>query len=721
METCATLVRPLPLSGRGAGNEAQHEEAGIMSSSPHFSASITSLLEATSKESLLNHWGTSTPSEAHNLDHPLRDQLVGVRLGSLVAKLRVEGDGLTNFPYWVHWLDSHFPSELGQLNHSKTFAEKYADNLFQSAFHRQVENLHQCLPALKIPSDYARILDGITCTIGESFLIHVVVFLDWSTTVSLKWMLLDLTSQGKTSEAIPLGERRRRGMGKTVLGFHGLVRTVDKCHETERNYGLELSDRFLRFAVNVGDGAMEGPFGVGVGDESARRTCLPASRGWGSLDGLHACDKAGARADALERRPGGYIHRFHRALELTRSNFKFGNGRVVARSISRKYKVPWRSPASPHSQGTRMVVYESSRCPANLFANLRCIVLSCRLREKEAVENARRRYLREGKNIKAAAGWKCKDAKAQRFLGRTVLDPGMLLFICGRFEHRRSCLLKYTPAAQSLIISGLEKQLLQEGAEMDMRVRVGASGAMLNVLYMYEMLQNVLIYTHAKAFFGVMFQSVAGKVWPMLTNYVMEVIFDRSFQGLPLGMKADGHHPFCEPGKIDTSRQALERTILVAAARKEALRTVREALERLHRWYKSELLSFQQRVVYWESSFPVVTAEEQAPNTECGGADCGVDDCDSSDPECTVVENRRAELQLPLLSDTSSPSSSSSSSTDSASENSDCDGEPPVLPWRCEARLRSQELWSLCGTDFITQAKGGGEDEAQNLFQLFFG
>ena len=49
--------------------------------------------------------------------------VVGVRLGSLAAKLVVEGAGAHDFEKWVHTLDSHFPGELGKWNHSKRFAE----------------------------------------------------------------------------------------------------------------------------------------------------------------------------------------------------------------------------------------------------------------------------------------------------------------------------------------------------------------------------------------------------------------------------------------------------------------------------------------------------------------------------------------------------------------------------------------------------------------------
>lgn len=74
-----------------------------------------------------------------------------------------------------------------------------------------------------------------------------------------------------------------------------MTRTVDKLHTTENSFGLDGQQRRARFAVNVGDGAIEGPYGVGVGKASAQRSGLPDMPAWGALDGFHALDTAGAK------------------------------------------------------------------------------------------------------------------------------------------------------------------------------------------------------------------------------------------------------------------------------------------------------------------------------------------------------------------------------------------------------------------------------------------
>ena len=210
----------------------------------------------------------------------MRDTIIGIRLGSMVARLLVECIGLYTFPEWLHFLDSHFPNEFGSINHSKNFAERFADALLREASLCHMKFLHVKLRALGIPSDYVRIIDGITPAVGESLLIHVCVTISKDEYHALNWCLLDLTPQGQASTEASRQYVNRRA-SKEVLGVHGLARTVDKVHATEFAYGIGKNDRSLRFAVNIDDGAIEGPFGFGVGADSSRRTGLPDTKGVG--------------------------------------------------------------------------------------------------------------------------------------------------------------------------------------------------------------------------------------------------------------------------------------------------------------------------------------------------------------------------------------------------------------------------------------------------------
>ena len=123
-----------------------------------------------------------------------RQKLVSRRLGSLAARLVVDGAGTDNYTSWVHTLDAHFPGELGSLNHSRRFAETFTRGLLVTARGLMVRMLHTKLRALGRPSDYARVIDGLTLHSGESLLIHLVVTFARDGRVIVT--LLDLAPQG---------------------------------------------------------------------------------------------------------------------------------------------------------------------------------------------------------------------------------------------------------------------------------------------------------------------------------------------------------------------------------------------------------------------------------------------------------------------------------------------------------------------------------------------
>ena len=91
-------------------------------------------------------------------------------------------------------LDSHFPGSFGELNHSKRFANGFGDSLLAVVKAHQIWDLHTEVRALQIPSDFVRVIDGITPCLGESFLIHVLITVGRDG--AIRWHLLDLTPQG---------------------------------------------------------------------------------------------------------------------------------------------------------------------------------------------------------------------------------------------------------------------------------------------------------------------------------------------------------------------------------------------------------------------------------------------------------------------------------------------------------------------------------------------
>ena len=140
------------------------------------------------------------------------------------------GATLTDFEGWVHTLDGMFPGEFGQINHSTHFANAFADSLLQTVESMHMWELHRNLKALKIPSDFARTIDGITVSIGESLLIHIIIAMGRDGVV--RWHLLDLTPQGVIAPS-------------TAPSMHGTAPTV-LVEITEDNIGRAVRTPWWR-------------------------------------------------------------------------------------------------------------------------------------------------------------------------------------------------------------------------------------------------------------------------------------------------------------------------------------------------------------------------------------------------------------------------------------------------------------------------------------------
>ena len=95
------------------------------------------LLAPCVRDNLYVHWAAaaavSSPYQGlRSLFLAERELAVGLRLCGLAAKLLTDGAGLDDFARWMHVLDAHLPGELGQINHSKYFVDRYCDYLIQA-------------------------------------------------------------------------------------------------------------------------------------------------------------------------------------------------------------------------------------------------------------------------------------------------------------------------------------------------------------------------------------------------------------------------------------------------------------------------------------------------------------------------------------------------------------------------------------------------------------
>lgn len=96
---------------------------------------------------------------------------------------------ISSFETFTDLVDSYFPGSLGQINHSRHFCLNFGRTM-SSHLRLCVALQHwACVPALGLPSDFARILDGFTCC-GEpcQVLVHVVTL----PSGDIAWLLLDV-------------------------------------------------------------------------------------------------------------------------------------------------------------------------------------------------------------------------------------------------------------------------------------------------------------------------------------------------------------------------------------------------------------------------------------------------------------------------------------------------------------------------------------------------
>ena len=121
---------------------------------------------------------------AHDIFH------VGWRLGALVARIFVDPRlPISAFTPFVSFMDAQAPGCVGELNHGFDF--------FSALSRCMVSHLQLCtalehwakVPALGIPSDFARIIDGYTCE-GEPC--QVVVHVVTRPSGDLDWILVDV-------------------------------------------------------------------------------------------------------------------------------------------------------------------------------------------------------------------------------------------------------------------------------------------------------------------------------------------------------------------------------------------------------------------------------------------------------------------------------------------------------------------------------------------------
>ena len=220
---------------------------------------------------------------------------------------------------------------------------------------------------------------------------------------------------------------------------------------------------------------------------------------------------------------------------------------MIIRAVAKKYKLSWRTPLAPHSQQTRAMLYESKRVPPNFLRNMAATAYGLRFLLREAIEGARRQSSAKKRKTQVMCGVNTLAARQYRLLGRSVLDPEMLLFISMRYDHRRQASLRYAQQAQSVEISGLDKVVMQEETDVAMMFKIASIRAVLGIIHLAWTLSGVVKKTELAAFTTVMLWHVSSRHYPALIPILLEFVFRGSLRGIAPGCNRQGRHPFAEP------------------------------------------------------------------------------------------------------------------------------------------------------------------------------
>lgn len=549
-------------------------------------------------------------------------QSIGLRLGSLAARIYTDPHlPFVAFTSFVSWIDQHMPRSLGTTNHSPDFPREFGRVM---SVHLQLclSLQHwQRLPALRIPSDYFRIIDGYTC-LGEGLfvLVHVLTGPDGE----IFYMIVDLSPNA--SNVIRTG---REGEGQLHKWKTGKA-VAEHIFTLERGMAISQWDSTFRSAGTNGDGAYIGPYSNDlmkhyqdklVADFGPRlspplaNALRTGSLAWEFACEFHALQISGRETDALFEEG----LQFDDLLRWLALRFNYGHARIVARGVAKHFGIEWRKVLAPRSDGFKVTGY-SRRC-AERFVYLYRVIHGALCVELEAVYKCARHVAekqyhqsleawqklpgsetdkRQPRAPSASVGFMLKESRTIRAMGRQLLSPHQLVFGLGRYELRDRYLAAYSVLTQNFKISALVKVRSQGDMLASMHAAVYGIASLAGAIRMLRRacwgrnrverwkLGRKALWLHVK----VLAAHAAWRFIPGVVRALPDMLLEGakdggSFRGVSL-ISAAGSSRFEEP--------AIPVPSLVARWCE-----VEDGLARLARWARVEAAKFRQYVLLWDT------------------------------------------------------------------------------------------------------------------------
>ena len=261
---------------------------------------------------------------------------MGIRLAKLTTMWLVNGWQRAVFAQFANWLDEQVPNVIGNLNHSDKCLHNFQASLIAACHTCTASSLHAVLPATGTPSFLSRIIDVVSI---DSASLLPVIHVYTTREGKLSWALLGcpclehIAPPGNNAAAVGAENAAVGANTKRWFGLHSADQLISTVHRVEDSFYLRRDDRAFRLAVTVDDQAIRGHGSVRFTQKERRMDGLPDKPLVEGVCKFHVTDGVGSNIDKLYQET--FI--FDRLLRLVRRHFAFGTGRLIYRSIARKF------------------------------------------------------------------------------------------------------------------------------------------------------------------------------------------------------------------------------------------------------------------------------------------------------------------------------------------------------------------------------------------------
>ena len=407
----------------------------------------------------------------------------GLLLANLAARFYTDPHlPISAFTPMLSWLDSQWPGCIGQTNHTRDFVLRFGRTMTLHLDLCSTLQHWQIVPALRLPSDFARVIDGYTC-MGEPLLIEVHCLTNAQG--EMTWQLVGLSPNAATAV------KGNRQEGAPLHQWKSGACVAEHVIALEGGLSMNPVDMVFRHATTNGDGGYVGPksnnlvhhwaksllsqaIALPPRVEGAVRRLLNSPKddlAWETYCEFHGLQNAGATADRL------FIaaKEFDELLRFLKARYSYYSGKNTLRACCRSLQIQYREVLAPRADNFKVTNYagEYNRRFLHLF---RALILALKVDlatlYTRAQTEARALYeqrlamwesksdtapKRRPREPRADVGLRLKEAFKLRETGRSMLCVSTLVFGLGRGDLRNAFLIRYSVLTQKMNISRIVK------------------------------------------------------------------------------------------------------------------------------------------------------------------------------------------------------------------------------------------------------------------------